>query len=763
MATYNTISLIKHLRPESLKELFAPIAKLLEQPSDEFPKVEFSRLLEDLDEFGQRWHVCLSMDHAPNVAKHVEGIHDALQSFQTIHESSCDGVQIAKRLSESDGSIILDEDFGKWNRYEQALYIFLLNKKFWVKWSNLVVISDCNRKKACIRYPNLPLKMPTQKKSDLMTMENISVEFFKLIKGCRSCVIQTYKLGPNYHYFATLQEKPVVLEIDNPEKDKFEPTRVVLPYRFVFSFNEEEGVFSLYGVDGVSDCNALASLLLRVLIGYNGELKREPKPIYNLSPLKDRSTLYDIDGSDGIEEVVFKSVTIRPIDDPKSLITFCNGEDGVFYCIDRYLDENHLKMKNIEFVHVTVLFRMRPEFTEFRQATFELSLTGDNLSEKTDAQVKMLKKYIRRWNLLLSGDQLDTSLPGELVKFSFSETPIMSYQYREMLPSAVRYGLMEWGFLKRTQNASSIQIGNSAFNVEYFRKASGDDLAPVVIGQNGDIEDIEDEDIERYRVDYSPLAALLHDELECKGQVKMELNNKVWWLGTRGQEGRNIYFVRNWCGFTDVGDFLKGVKDSSLVIYIGDRPEHIRIGNRSSEMPSTSSDLQNQYYDINGLVEYSDKLGFLVSAEPIWENLKTMYAKRPVKRRVKAPGKQDQIQEKVESYLWEHGIALVNLIKRNMDGDELKDTEIKCLTGVFVHKKRDFCKKVSIEDYQLSRVIDRWDDEKECPFGPIYKELFFILVPPLKDCYNVLEAREERVSYLYNFYPELLRKLRNAR
>ena len=439
----------------------------------------------------------------------------------------------------------LDEDFGKWNRYEQAAYIYLSNKKFWDKWSNLVIISDCSRRKTCIKYPNLPLKMPTQKKSDLKAMETVAVDFFRLIKGSRSCNIQTYRLGPNYHYFATLQEKPIVLEIDNPEKDKFEPTRVVLPYRFVFSFNEEEGVFSLYGVDGVSDSNTLASLLLKVLIGYNGELLREPKPIYNLSPLKDRSFLFDIDGSDGIEDVIFKSVTVRPIDDPKSQITFCNGEDGVFHCIDRYLDEKELKMENIEFVRAVVLFRMRPEFTAFRQATFDLSLTGDNLSEKTDAQAKLLRKYIRRWKLRLAGEQLNTTMITELIKFSSGEKPIMSYQYREMLPSAVRYGLMEWGFLKRTQNAASIQIGDSAFKVEYFQTASGDDLAPVVIGQNGDVEEIEDEDIERYLVDYSALAVLLHDELECRGQAKMELDNKVWWLGTKGQEGRNIYFVYN--------------------------------------------------------------------------------------------------------------------------------------------------------------------------------------------------------------------------
>ena len=763
MATYYTISLIKHLQPETIKKIFAPISRLLEQPSSEFQKVEFHHLLEDIDELGRRWHICLSTDHAPKETGLISKIHDTLQSFQTIHDSSCDGVQIAKRLSESDESMELDEDFGKWNRYEQAAYIFFSNKRFWDKWSNLVIISDCSRKKTCIKYPNLPLKTPTQKKSDLKAMVKITVDFFRPIKGSRSSVVQTYRLGPNYHYFATLQEKPIVLEIDNPEKDMFEATRVILPYRFVFSFNEEEGVFSLYGVDGVSDCNTLAALLLKVLIGYNGELMREPKPIYNLSPLKDRSFLFDIDGSDGIEEVVFKSVTVRPIDDPKSQITFSNGEDGVFHCIDRYLDEKELKLENIEFVRAVVLFRMRPEFTAFRQATFELSLTGDNLSEKTDAQAKLLRKYIRRWRLRLAGEQLSTTLIMELIKFSSGEKPIMSYQYREMLPSAVRYGLMEWGFLKRTQNAASIQIGDSAFKVEYFRKASGDDLAPVVIGQNGDIEDIEDEDIERYLVDYSALAALLHDELECRGQTRMELNNKVWWLGNKGQEGRNIYFVRNWHGFQDVRDFLRGVKDSSLVIYIGDKPEQIRIGNRSSEIPGVASDLQNQYYDVNGLVEYSDTQGFFVSAEPIWENLKTMFARRPVKRRVKTPGKQEQIQETVERYVWQHGITLVDLIKRYIDGDDLNETETKCLTAVFGYTNRDFCKKVSIEDYQLSRVKDKWDDEKECPFGVIYKELFNILIPPQKDRCNLLDAREERVTFLHNYYPELLRKLRDVR
>jgi hypothetical protein len=42
-------------------------------------------------------------------------------------------------------------------------------------------------------------------------------------------------------------------------------------------------------------------------------------------------------------------------------------------------------------------------------------------------------------------------------------------------------------------------------------------------------------------------------------------------------------------------------------------------------------------------------------------------------------------------------------------------------------------------------------------------ELYNIVFPPPKDQYDIREAREERVAYLYNFYPELLRKLRKAR
>ena len=79
---------------------------------------------------------------------------------------------------------------------------------------------------------------------------------------------------------------------------------------------------------------------------------------------------------------------------------------------------------------------------------------------------------------------------------------------------------------------------------------------------------------------------------------------------------------------------------------------------------------------------------FFVSAEPIWENLKTMFARRPVKRRVKTPGKQEQIQETVERYVWQHGITLVDLIKRYIDGDDLNETETKCLTAVFGYTDR---------------------------------------------------------------------------
>ena len=177
------------------------------------------------------------------------------------------------------------------------------------------------------------------------------------------------------------------------------------------------------------------------------------------------------------------------------------------------------------------------------------------------------------------------------------------------------------------------------------------------------------------------------------------------------------------------------------------------------------SDLQNQYYDINGLVEHSDSHGFFVSAEPIWENIKTMYAKRPVKRRVRTPGKRDNNRELVENFVWRTGIGLVDQLKRHMDGYDLPPNEYEALTENFGYRKKDILSKwfPSLKDYELSRVFADWNDKEKCPFGVIYMELYNIVFPPPKDQYDIREAREERVAYLYNFYPELLRKLRKAR
>ena len=163
-------------------------------------------------------------------------------------------------------------------------------------------------------------------------------------------------------------------------------------------------------------------------------------------------------------------------------------------------------------------------------------------------------------------------------------------------------------------------------------------------------------------------------------------------------------------------------------------------------------------------MDYSEKEGFSVDAKPIWENIKTMFARRPVRTRAKKPGVLKEAQEDVEDFVWTKiGKVLLAIAQHAEDGDELKDSETRCLKIIY-RTKGEFCRAVGIANYELTRILEAWEDDKENPYGVVYRGLFDILVPPKKDkTGDLVGTRIQQLNDLYHSMPQKIKNLRDLR
>lgn len=153
-----------------------------------------------------------------------------------------------------------------------------------------------------------------------------------------------------------------------------------------------------------------------------------------------------------------------------------------------------------------------------------------------------------------------------------------------------------------------------------------------------------------------------------------------------------------------------------------------------------------------------------MDAKPIWENIKTMFARRPVRTRAKKPGVLKEAQEDVEDFVWTKiGKVLLAIAQHAEDGDELKDSETRCLKIIY-RTKGEFCRAVGIANYELTRILEAWEDDKENPYGVVYRGLFDILVPPKKDkTGDLVGTRIQQLNDLYHSMPQKIKNLRDLR
>lgn len=334
--------------------------------------------------------------------KSIGMLHDLFQDICDIAAAKADSSRIAMELADAaNPPIKLDKDFGEWNRFDQAAYVFLnMPLLFWNSLMDLVVAEDMSLTRKWTEYNELPKKEPDVTATGIKRLEDVVTEYFREEKKCETTHIEFYtRYDELYFFFATLDDTPQFIEMKSPGENEFEPTPAVMPYRIIFAYNYTDGEFSLFAPIPSKEYEKLAAVLIKALVGHDGEIKRLAKATYNLSPLSKRGFQFVSEPSDGLSNIHVKSLTVAPIDAPTVEITFKDKNGDVYDSMDAYLDRSKIAEGDAEPHRAIITMKVdNPKFS-FRSLTFELTEKTCTLKSLPESKRKLGEKLLKSWGL----------------------------------------------------------------------------------------------------------------------------------------------------------------------------------------------------------------------------------------------------------------------------------------------------------------------------------------------------------------------------
>lgn len=393
MANYNVDKIFKQLSPEhfnALAEAFRVDIRM-----DQEDKKNGWKAATD------RWTELLSNGSLDKESlRGICGLHDFLQNLNDLAGGKCDITACAHTLAmETAPTFLFPPEFDSWSRYDQGAYLYLHNRSLWENVDHVATASNISSSKLWTVFTELPRESLCRQPETVTKLEGALVSFFAKTKPSKTCRIKSYSRGASCYYFATLRDRRQYLEVHNETTDTFEPLPVVLPFRLIFCYDDDEGEFSIHGELGKPDIDALANMITSILLGRDCTPTRAPKPVYDLGPLKRREFVFSQAPDDGIDKIWIKSLTITPEDDPHMQITIRHSTRNIYDCLDEVMDKNRLSTDNIDVQKAVIGIRMLPGHPKFRSLTFEIRAHGNDLHNLCDSKRLFGEKYIKQWGL----------------------------------------------------------------------------------------------------------------------------------------------------------------------------------------------------------------------------------------------------------------------------------------------------------------------------------------------------------------------------
>lgn len=738
------------------------------------------------DDLATHWHALLNLnkpkikvkedENNPNSSacvRDISGFHDFLQRLHNLAEGQCNMVQLAKDLNEgAEDPIELPPNFEMRTPYERGAFIFLNDQAFWENLCNLSVASNCEKKRLWIDYYHLPKKVPTVQPEDIRNMEKVLVDHFAESKRSAYCKIHNYVRKTQYYYFATLRDTPKMVEAlvaesekteeandpSKPSEDTFGFHPLIHPFRIIFSY-DERGEFSIYGELGKKDFDIVAKKLVKALVGYDGWFERVPKAAYCLDDLKDRNFDWQKEASDGIDHIKVNSLTIMPYGDGTK-ITLANRNRNIYDCLDDFLNRARLPNDAIEIQRASIQFVMDADRSSLRSFSFDIAQESSGVKNLEEQQKNLGEKYIRKLGFIYHSDiSLHT-----ILKAARAQIPVVGQDSFCGLDQTFLQSLIDFKIIERTDDATEIRDGDDVYPIVPVQLENGEKV-PCYQDKTGKVHRLDATQLARYRINYSPILKCIYENLACTGDIVEEIPQQVWHLGLIGSEHRNVYVARNWDADQKVVDYLTHVKNASLVLHIGHCPRIVQIGQRRSDAPADHEQLEAQYYQIEPLMDYTVRDGYVFNTDVIRKGLDDLKAAKRVGKIGGRPvAKQgDRNREAIERWLWLWFDARLKAAKvEGFVGEPAPYVNIKWLEYEYYTQKAA-CDLIQVKEPEFSRARKAWAKDKS-GIG----DLMLLIADGFvkrrsKQCLLADGGTAERLNNFYKLHEDVIKKMRQQR
>lgn len=340
-----------------------------------------------------------------------------------------------------------------------------------------------------------------------------------------------------------------------------------------------------------------------------------------------------------------------------------------------------------------------------------------------------------------------------LWRYARADRPILQGRQLQRIPKKQVTYLAQQGYLKRTDNATVLLVGDQLVEVTAVANSAGE-YKPCYMDEYGSLHWLQPSDLFQYTIDFSPLARLIREGLNCRGVPEEPLPGKAWKIGAAGQQSREVYLVRKWAGDSSVQALLGSVKDSSLVFHIGQRPAQFHIGKRSSGYTDTPKGevMEAQYYAVDTLIDINDEEGSLVfDGDTVHQNLKDMFASRPQRKKTRqASGKQDNATETIQNLLWALVDCVLEIAQKADNGEDINATE-KQRVGKLFRSQKELGDTFGVPEYEFSRAVLTWQQDQG-GFGGLYLKMRDLVVR--KPTKANTRSSGQRIDRLNDFYRE---------
>jgi hypothetical protein len=320
-----------------------------------------------------------------------------------------------------------------------------------------------------------------------------------------------------------------------------------------------------------------------------------------------------------------------------------------------------------------------------------------------------------------------------LWRCAHSANPVISQSQLMSFPEPLRSELLDKKFLVPTDNACSITVGENVFEVHLVVFASKEPQF-YYTDEYGELNQVDEDLLRQYRIDFSPLVRLIHDGLSCRGQIDEVLQGRFWKIGAAGQQSREVHLARMWESDAEVQKAVADTKKSSLIFYIGRKPRSFQRDD-------------NLIYAVDTLVSFCDN-GVHFDGRCVFDNLRDMIASRPKVTRKKSQLKQDEHRIKAERLLQGWFRFRYENAKRVLHDER----PINPAININFTNQKEFAAKLEIPQAAVTRMKQEWESDmlgSGFIYGKILSSLSKESTDYFIDLYNQYKEKFKEIGIEY--------------